>query len=70
MTQCERILDYIKRFGSITSYEAYIDLGITQLGARIDNLQKKGYTFKKETIKTKNRFGKPTRFKKYSLEEI
>lgn len=70
MTQCERVIDYIKRFGSITSYQAYLDLGITQLGARIDDLQKDGYTFKKETKVGKNRFGEPTRFKEYSLEEI
>lgn len=69
MTQCEWILDYLKRFGSITSYEAYTDLGITQLGARIDNLQKEGYVFKKKTIVKKNKFGKTTRFKEYSLEE-
>ena len=69
MTQCEWILDYIKRFGSITSYEAYTDLGITQLAARIDGLQKEGYVFKKEVVVKKNRFGKPTRFKRYSLED-
>jgi len=45
-TQKERILDYIKQFGSISSWEAYSDLGITQLGARIDQLKKEGYEFK------------------------
>lgn len=29
MTQKERIIDYIKQFGSITSLDAYRDLGIT-----------------------------------------
>ena len=46
MTQCERIIKYINDFGSISSFEAYTDLGITQLGARLDNLQKEGYVFK------------------------
>lgn len=46
--QKSRIVDYIKQFGSITSWEAYNELGITQLGARIDQLQKEGYEFKAE----------------------
>ena len=37
-SQKEEILEYIKKHGSITSYEAYQKLGITQLGARLDNL--------------------------------
>lgn len=31
MSQKERILNYIKEFGSISSWQAYSDLGITQL---------------------------------------
>ena len=31
VTQKERIIKYIKDFGSITSFQAYADLGITQL---------------------------------------
>lgn len=34
-TQKQKILNYIRQFGSITSWQAYQDLGITQLGARI-----------------------------------
>ena len=69
ITQCNRIIDYIKEFGSITSFQAYSDLGVTQLGARIDDLQKQGYEFKKEQRKGKNRFGEITYFIEYSLEE-
>ena len=38
--QKQRIIDYIKEFGSITSWQAYQDLGVMQLGARIDQLKK------------------------------
>ena len=31
VTQRDRVLQYIKDFGSITSWEAYSELGITQL---------------------------------------
>ena len=54
-TQKDRILDYIRKFGSITSWEAYQDLGVMQLGARIDQLQKDGYQFKTEWEQKKNR---------------
>jgi len=41
-----------------------------QLGARIDGLQKDGYSFKKEWEQRKNRYGEPVRFIKYSLSEV
>ena len=69
VTQKERIIKYIKDFGSITSFQAYADLGITQLGARIDNLQKEGYKFKKETENGKNRYGDAVHYTRYSFME-
>lgn len=70
MSQKERILNYIKEFGSISSWQAYSDLGITQLGARIDGLQKEGYKFKTEWKKSTNRYGQPVSYKKcYLIEE-
>lgn len=70
MTQKERIINYIKEFGSITSLDAYKDLGITQLGARIDGLKKDGYVFKTEWESGKNRFGDKTDYKRYYLENV
>lgn len=67
--QRNAIIEYIDDFGSITSYEAYIDLGITQLATRIKELKEIGYTFKTEWIKKKNRYGKDIKFKKYMLEK-
>lgn len=69
MTQKELILKYIADFGSITSYQAYLDLGITQLGARIKELKEKGYVFGTTPQKKKNRYGKPVRYVKYYLIE-
>lgn len=70
MNQKQKVLKYINDYGSITSWEAYSDLGIMQLGARIDDLQKDGYSFKKEWEQRKNRYGEPVRFIKYSLSEV
>lgn len=66
-TQKERILDYIKEFGSITSLEAYSELGITQLGARLDQLKREGYMFSTEFEKAKNRYGEDVHYKRYRL---
>ncbi len=67
-SQKERILDYMQKFGSITSLEAYSELGITQLGARIDQLKREGYFFKTEWETNKNRYGEDTQYKRYRLE--
>ena len=69
-TQKNRIISYIRKFGSITSLEAYQELGITQLGARIDQLKKEGYIFKTEWKTGKNRFGEDVSFKKYYLDDL
>jgi len=46
--QRQKIIDYIKKYGSITSYQAYLDLGITQLATRISELKEQGYSFNDE----------------------
>lgn len=69
-TQRDKILDYIKKFGSITSYEAYKDLGITQLGARVFELKERGYNIVAEYETGKNRYGESVRFSRYRLEVV
>lgn len=69
-TQKNRIINYIRKFGSITSLEAYTDLGITQLGARIDGLERDGFSFIKKWETGKNRFGEPVTYKRYYLADI
>lgn len=68
MTQKERIIKYIDDFGSITSFQAYSDLGITQLGARIFELKQLGYRFKTQDRRTKNKYGDNVHFVEYSWE--
>ena len=67
ITQRDRVLQFIKERGSITAYEAVIELGCTQLAARICELENKGYLFETECIKTKNRYGDRTHYYKYRL---
>lgn len=68
-TQCERIIDYIERFGSITSRDAFADLGITRLAARIFNLEEQGYEIERERVSAYNRFGEKVYFTRYSFPE-
>lgn len=70
ITQKDRILEYIRNFGSISSFEAYSDLGITQLGARIDQLKKEGFEFRTEWESNTNRFGEKTDYKRYYLADM
>lgn len=70
ITQKDRILEYIRKFGSISSFEAYANLGITQLGARIDQLKKEGFKFRTEWESNTNRFGEKTEYKRYYLADI
>ena len=70
MTQKELVLKYIADFGSITPMEAFSDLGITKLATVISNLRlKDGKQFKIQMEKGKNRYGKPTRYARYSFPD-
>lgn len=68
MNQCEMVMKYINDFGSITTFEAFTELGITRLGSRIHDLTNQGVNFKREILSKKNRLGKTVTFKRYSLE--
>jgi hypothetical protein len=48
MTQKDRILYYLRRFGSITPVEAFSELGCYRLGARIYDLRADGYDITSE----------------------
>ena len=67
INQRNKVINYINKHGSITSYQAYLDLGITQLATRISELKEQGYNFTDEWITKKNRDGEPVSFKKYML---
>ena len=64
----ERVLSYIKEFGSITTYQAFIDLGCTRLSEYIRQLRLE-YNIADEWIKTTNRYGEQVQYKKYWIEE-
>ena len=64
----ERVLQYIKDFGSITTYNAFIDLGCTRLSEYIRQLRLE-YKIDDEWISTTNRYGEKVKYKRYWLKE-
>lgn len=66
MTQKERIVQYMDDFGSITTMQAFSDLGITRLASRIHELVSNGLPIKKEMVSSKNRYGEEVHFMRYS----
>ena len=69
MTQEEKILDYMERYGSITPLEAMNKLGIMRLGARIYDLKESGVKIITDRVSEKNRFGEVVSFARYRLEK-
>lgn len=69
LPQCERILKYMRKHGSISAYEAMTKLGIYRLASRINDLKRKGYIIEGKMETGKNRFGEKTSFKVYRLVE-
>ena len=67
VTQRERVLMYLKQFGSITPLQALKEFGIMRLAARIWELRKRGYNISKTTGTAKNRFGEEVKFARYTL---
>lgn len=68
VTQRDRVLQYIKNFGSITRLQAANDLGCFELASRIGELEDMGYKFERTTMKSKNRYGDKVHFTKYTLK--
>ena len=68
VSQCDRIVDYIKEEGFITQLEALRELGCFRLASRMCDLKKQGYQVKSEMIKVKNRYGEDVSIAKYTID--
>ncbi len=69
ITMKERVLNYIKDFGSITTFQAFTDLGCTRLSEYIRQLRLE-YEIDDEWQKTLNRYGDKVEYKKYFFKEV
>lgn len=53
-TQCEQLLRHFRNGGDITSFEAYLKFGITQLGRCISDLEGDGHRFNRPRVQLEN----------------
>ena len=67
MNQHTLILDFIRKYGTLTPYQAFECLGITKLATRISELRAKGAKIKDVWEENHNRYGKKVRYKKYYI---
>lgn len=63
----QRVFDYMTDFGSITTLQAYVDLGETRLSARIFELRDKGVNVSSDWENVKNRYGEKRHVKRYYI---
>lgn len=68
--QTDRVLAYIREFGSITQLEALQDLGVMRLASRISDLKRQGYPITGKTEAVKNRYGENCYIKRYREEGV
>ena len=68
-TQCDKVLEYMKTFGSITQLEALADIGCMRLASRISDLRQQGIAIGRRMKTSKNRYGEDVHFAEYYLEE-
>lgn len=67
MTQQERILNYLEEGKSITTLNAFNELGITRLASRIYDLKESGHLINKKMISVVNRYDEKCSVAEYSL---
>ncbi len=66
MTQCERIINYMNKYGKISQRDAF-EMGISRLASRIHEIKCAGYSIKTERVKVKNRDQSSSIIAVYSL---
>ena len=65
LTQCDRILEYMNKYGEITPLDSWNKCGVYRLAARISDLKRRGYCIEKNMVTRKNRFGEKCRVASY-----
>lgn len=68
LTQCEKIVEYMNKHGSITQLDAY-KLGCMRLPSRIHDLRKQGYAIDVKTERVKKADGGYAPIARYSLHK-
>lgn len=67
MTQEQKVLNYMKKYGSITVMQAFEDLRVTRLSAKIFTLRQKGEDIDNIKHSYKNSDGQTIQYVEYVL---
>ena len=68
-TQCDKVLEYMRTFGSITQLDALRDIGCMRLASRISDLRSQGHPIGRRIKTSKNRYGDSVSFAEYYFIE-
>ena len=63
----QRVFDFMMENGTISTLDAFTELGETRLSAQIFSLKKKGVIISDETKEVRNRWGESRRIKEYRI---
>ena len=69
MSDSEKILEYLRTNGSITSWEAIQHFRCTRLSGRIYDLRKRGFNITATTEESVDASGAKVRYSRYHLEK-
>lgn len=73
-TQRDQVWDYLKEHGSLTQWEALIELGVMRLASRISELHQtasaEGYVINSHKIPVTNRKGEIAYIARYSISKV
>lgn len=64
---CQRVIRWCEAYNVINPMIALTELGVMRLAARINDLEKAGYSFEHEMVDSVNRFGERVRFMEYRM---
>lgn len=66
-TQCDRLYHHLRDVGPINPLEAWQQLGIYRLSARVYDLRARGLDVQERTVEVNNRWGETARVGEYYL---
>lgn len=70
MTQKVDVIEYLKNHGSITRMEAFLELGVCELPARIIELEHEGFVIPRTEVKVPARNGRQVKVTRYERPTV
>lgn len=67
LTQCDKILAYIREHGSITPLDALREFNCMRLASRMSDLKARGYNVQSKMETSKNKNGELVSYARYTI---